>query len=58
MWILLCAAMFILVIYLAVRVYSLKKGVFDRRDSLIILRKRLASGEISIEEYETLKKVL
>lgn len=30
----------------------------DRNDSLEILKIRLAKGEISIEEYETLKKTL
>ena len=30
----------------------------DRRDSLEILKRRLASGEISVEEYDTLRKYL
>jgi putative membrane protein len=30
----------------------------DRRDSLEILKRRLAAGEISLEEFENLKKVL
>ena len=30
----------------------------DRRDSLEILKRRLASGEISVEEFDTLRKYL
>lgn len=33
-------------------------GGRDRRDSLEILKRRLASGEITIEEFETLKRYL
>jgi len=46
------------IIYLATRLMGNKKGHFDRRDSLEILKRRLASGEITLEEYENIKKVL
>ena len=35
-----------------------KSGDHDRRDSLDILKRRLASGDISIEEFEQLKRHL
>ena len=39
-------------------VKSRRQNHGDRRDSLEILKRRLASGEISLEEFENLKKVL
>ena len=43
---------------LVFRIFSHQKNNFDRRDSLDILKRRLASGEISLDEFEKLKKVL
>ncbi len=39
-------------------VNSRRQNHGDRRDSLEILKRRLASAEISLEEFENLKKVL
>lgn len=47
-----------LVLYVAHRLMHRKKYDSDRRDSLEILKQRLASGEISLEEYEKIRKVL
>ena len=44
--------------YLVFRIFSHQKNNFDRRDSLDILKRRLASGEISLDEFEKLKNVL
>ena len=38
------------------RVIPQRKSNMDSSDSLSILKRRLASGEISLEEYEKLKK--
>ena len=38
------------------RILPQQKKNMDRTDSLSILKRRLASGEISLEEYEKLKK--
>ena len=38
------------------RMLPLQKKNMDSTDSLSILKRRLASGEISLEEYEKLKK--
>lgn len=38
------------------RVIPQRKSNMDSTDSLSILKRRLASGEISLEEYEKLKK--
>ena len=38
------------------RVMPQRKNNMDSTDSLSILKRRLASGEISLEEYEKLKK--
>lgn len=45
-------------VYAAVRLFAPKKSNRDRRDSLDILKRRLAAGEISIEEFENLKQYL
>lgn len=47
-----------LVVYVAIGLINRKKCNFDRRDSLEILKRRLASGEITLEEYEKIKSVL
>ena len=38
------------------RMLPLQRKNMDSTDSLSILKRRLASGEISLEEYEKLKK--
>ena len=38
------------------RMFPQQKKNMDSTDSLSILKRRLASGEISLEEYEKLKK--
>ena len=52
----------ILVVSLAVifisRMLPQQKKNMDSADSLSILKRRLASGEISLEEYEKLKKAI
>jgi putative membrane protein len=45
-------------LYLLTRLLGSKSVNRDRRDSLEILKLRLAKGEISLEEYTTLKNVL
>jgi len=40
------------------RIIPQKKNNIDSVDSLSILKKRLASGEISLEEYEKLKNAI
>ena len=40
------------------RIIQQKKNNIDSVDSLSILKKRLASGEISLEEYEKLKNAI
>ncbi len=44
--------------YTAVRFFAPRVGIRDRRDSLDILKRRLASGEISVEDFEKLKRYL
>jgi uncharacterized membrane protein len=53
-----CLAATALAVYLGWRIYRIKKGSFDRRDSLAILQRRLAAGEIKVEEFNLLKKML
>ncbi len=48
----------VLAVCLVSRLLSKKRCNFDRRDSLNILKHRLASGEITQEEYEKLKNVI
>ena len=51
----------VLVVYLVYRCFFKSKPlhhILDRRDSLEILKTRLASGEISTEEYDKLKNIL
>lgn len=45
-------------LYLVSRLFGSKTVNRDRNDSLEILKLRLAKGEISLEEYTTLKNVL
>ena len=40
------------------RIIAHPKKNMDSTDSLSILKRRLASGEITLEEYETLKKAI
>ena len=40
------------------RILPQQKNNMDSADSLSILKRRLASGEISLEEYEKLKKAI
>ena len=40
------------------RIIPQQKKNMDSTDSLSILKRRLASGEITLEEYETLKKTI
>ncbi len=40
------------------RIIPQQKNNMDSADSLSILKKRLASGEISLEEYEKLKNAI
>ncbi len=40
------------------RRYRQKNGNADRRDSLEILKKRLAAGEITLDEFTAIKQVL
>ncbi|MDD4701318.1 MAG: SHOCT domain-containing protein [Desulfovibrio sp.] len=47
-----------LAIYIVCRIFSRKNCNYDRRDTLNILKHRLASGEITQEEYEKLKNVI
>ncbi len=51
-------AAFVMVAGLISRLLTRKRHNFDRRDSLNILKHRLASGEITPEEYEKLKSVI
>ena len=44
--------------YAAARLLDSRGSKRDRRDSLDILKCRLASGEITVEEFETLKRYL
>jgi len=46
------------IIYVAFRLLRCKQNNFDRRDSLDILKCRLASGEITAEEFGRLKEIL
>ncbi len=55
---LLAITVLLLVAYLISRLLTKKRYNFDRRDSLNILKHRLASGEITQEEYEKLKNVI
>jgi putative membrane protein len=45
-------------IYFSFRLLRCRQNNFDRRDSLDILKRRLASGEITVEEFGKLKEVL
>lgn len=56
MLLLLMAIVFI--VYLLVTALRRKLANLDNRDSLTILKRRLASGEITLQEFETLGKVL
>ena len=55
---LIAVAVLALAIYFIYRLFSRKSCNFDRRDTLNILKHRLASGEITQEEYEKLKNVI
>lgn len=55
---LIAVAVLALAIYFVCRLFSRKPCNFDRRDTLNILKHRLASGEITQEEYEKLKNVI
>lgn len=50
----------ILIISLAIacisRIFPLQRKNMDYTDSMAILKRRLAAGEITLEEYEKLKK--
>lgn len=52
----------LLLVYLAVKVVGSRGATryhaADRRDSLEILKTRLAKGEINVDEFNTLKNVL
>ena len=52
----------LLLVYLAVKVVGSRGATSvhaaDRRDSLEILKTRLAKGEINVDEFNTLKNVL
>lgn len=56
--ILIAVTVLALVIYVACRLFNRKNCNFDRRDTLNILKQRLASGEITQEEYEKIKNVI
>ena len=56
--VLFCLASVALIVYLGYRIYHIKKGNFDSRDSLAILKRRLAAGEINEDEFNNLKKML
>lgn len=45
-------------VYGVIRLLGPGKGHADRRDSLEILKRRLAAGEISLEEFKTLRQHL
>ncbi len=55
---LLTITVFVLAVWFISRLMLRKRCNFDRRDSLNILKHRLASGEITQEEYEKLKNVI
>ena len=55
---LIAVAVLALAIYFIRRLFNRKPCNFDRRDTLNILKHRLASGEITQEEYEKLKNVI
>lgn len=55
---LLAVTVLVLAIYCIFRFIGRKPCNFDRRDTLNILKRRLASGEITPEEYEKLKNVI
>jgi len=48
----------LLVVWLILRTRNNRPVNTDRSDSLEILKMRLAKGEISLEEFNTLKEVL
>lgn len=45
-------------VWLVARAFSGQGGRRDSRDSLEILKRRLAAGEITVEEFEILKRHL
>jgi putative membrane protein len=57
-----CLLFLLLLVYLTVKVFGSKASTSnhaaDRKDSLEILKIRLAKGEISTDEFNTLKNVL
>ena len=55
---LLAITVLVLAAYFIFRLMGRKPCNFDRRDTLNILKRRLASGEITQEEYEKLKNVI
>ena len=46
------------IVYLVSRLFRRQQSNFDSLDSLDILKRRLASGEITMEEFEKLKRFL
>lgn len=61
MGILACLLLLALLVWLAVRAFTPRRTegrTADRSDSLEILKSRLAKGEITLAEFDTLKKAL
>lgn len=58
LWGFLLLAGVVLLVWSIARPRCRKNSTADKRDSLEILKVRLAKGEISIEEYNTLKSML
>lgn len=48
----------VLIAWLAIRAFKEKPKNTDRMDSMEILKYRLAKGEITLDEYKTLKSAL
>ena len=61
-WMWLCLILFVTVLYFIVKAFTGKESpgnsMKDRYDSLEILKIRLAKGEVSIEEFNSLKSAL
>ena len=55
---LLSLTIIVLIVSLVIGAFRHKPVNSDYRDSLAILKRRLASGEITLEEFEAVKKVL
>lgn len=53
-----CLFLMPVAVYICIRLGNARRRNTDRKDSLAILQRRLASGEISTEEFANLKQYL